>query len=97
MWGFYTLNPLFFEWMVTALHGFTSTQINRYYTDCTKAEGQCTINCRPFSVIYLSTIRLRFGLFAHASMIPVLRKSDRRWQQLYWKQLLQLTEEKRAQ
>lgn len=77
MWGFYTLNPPVLEWMVTALHGFTSTQINRYYTDCTKPEGQCTINCRPFSVIYLSTINLRFGLFAHASMIPLLRKSDR--------------------
>lgn len=72
--------------MVTALHDFTSTQINRYSTNCTEAEGQHTLNCRPFLVIYHSTKNLiLFGLFAHENAIIVIRKSDKRLQQLYLK------------
>lgn len=80
---FYTLNAPFLEWMATALHGLTTTQINRYYTNCTTAEEQCTINGGAFPITYLSsTINLRlFGLSTHESVILATWKSDKRWQQ----------------
>lgn len=52
--------------------------MNFYYTNCTSHRGQCTTNCTPYPVVYLSTILLRlFDRFTHESLILVIRKSGK--------------------
>lgn len=61
---------------------FHKYTVNFYYTNCTNPKGQCATNCTPYPFIYFSTVILRLcDLFTHESLILIIWKSDKTWQQ----------------